>query len=782
MIKFFLFIITATSILFPKVYIVIDENDNPIENVQAYNNLFGTVSDKNGTFNLGNECLDYTLSHIGFQSTIINPCKSIKEKITLYKSPIPNQEIVVQGDLSKSKLKNTVSDIDILTRTNLRNSNKETLNDILQTSTNINHSGVSSRLRYFQIRGIGEYEQFTGQGGPNYYVGTLIDNFNFSGFGAPIFMFDVEQVEIFKGSQSFTFGHNSMAGQIRINTTKPKPLKESKISFEGGSFNKKAIHLMYNRPISKNINFRLSSSKNKDDGFIYNEFINDYSNKRDELVSSIKLSFNKSLKENQKINLLLNILDFNLNNNYDRWSSSNFQNFNDFISYSDFTGLPGNKSLDALDGISKSLELNYKIGSTSLMSVLTKDNLNLNHNYDGDWSNPNHWGNYYFPFSQTERRKRNTNTFETKILTSFPRNTIIFGFFNKELDEKDNANGFIFDLVESYISNFNSNYNIKYSSYYFQINHSLNSKNSIILNVREDNYDNQYYSSSNIIEYGSYASSTNQSPIYKKKETIHSGRIALKLDKIYLSLSQGHKAGGFNQNPFVSELNRFYKPEYSRSFEFGYKDAFGRLNIDLNYFYMMRNNLHVNIADQADTNNPLSFYFFTSNIENGINEGLDLNMNLNANNNTNLFFNVGFLFNTMRDAFSYSSGLDINGEVNYIYQKQREQARAPRYTINAGLEAYVTSNFFIRFETVLKDRYYYFDNQNEMSKAYQLINLNSRYQFSENLSISLNINNALDEKYSIHAFYFSLDGFMDPQLYESPGDPTSFSIKLDYKF
>ena len=75
-------------------------------------------------------------------------------------------------------------------------------------------------------------------------------------------------------------------------------------------------------------------------------------------------------------------------------------------------------------------------------------------------------------------------------------------------------------------------------------------------------------------------------------------------------------------------------------------------------------------------------------------------------------------------------------------------------------------------------------NETALSKpgAYQLINLNSRYQFSENLSISLNINNALDEKYSIHAFYFSLDGFMDPQLYESPGDPTSFSIKLDYKF
>ena len=45
MIKFFLFIITATSVLFPKVYIVEDENNNPIENEQVYNNLLGTASD-----------------------------------------------------------------------------------------------------------------------------------------------------------------------------------------------------------------------------------------------------------------------------------------------------------------------------------------------------------------------------------------------------------------------------------------------------------------------------------------------------------------------------------------------------------------------------------------------------------------------------------------------------------------------------------------------------------------------------------------------------------------
>ena len=51
-----------------------------------------------------------------------------------------------------SKFKNIVSDVEIFTRTNILNSNKTSLQDILKSSTNVNHSGVSSRPRYFQIR------------------------------------------------------------------------------------------------------------------------------------------------------------------------------------------------------------------------------------------------------------------------------------------------------------------------------------------------------------------------------------------------------------------------------------------------------------------------------------------------------------------------------------------------------------------------------------------------------------------------------------------------------
>ncbi len=777
------FIITTiiSTILFSKTFRILDENQNPISNAHIFRNGYVTISDSDGFFFINDKCLDYTISHIAFQDQALNPCQYNFEEIVLNKSSLPDQEIIINGDLNESKLKNSVSDIEILTKKYLENSNTNHLQDFLQSSTNINYSGVSSRTRYFQIRGIGEYEQFVGQGGPNYYVGTLIDNFNFSGFGLPITMFDVEQVEIFKGCQSFTFGQNSMAGQIKIKTSNPKPYQEAGLSIELGNFNKKNIHLIYNQPITKNFSYRITSSKNTDDGFIYNDYLNEHSNKRDELVTNLKLLWNNSYKNNTFVSILINTLYFDLNNNYDRWSPSNFDNFNNFTSYSDFSGLPDDKSLDALKGKSYSFEVDYTTKLFNINSVFSIHDINLTHNYDGDWSNPNHWGSYYFPFSQSEKRKRKSKSFENKFSASYKNNDITLGIFTKHLEEFDSADGFIFDLLNyTYVSNFTSDYKIEYLSYYLQNTYKINNESSIILNVRRDNYKNTYESKSTVSDYY-YNTSTSNNPVYELDESILSARIGLKLSKYHISISRGHKAGGFNQNPFISDANRTYKPEYSSSIDIGYLNTFGPLRLNLNLFHIQRENLHVNIAEQADTDNPLSFYFFTSNIKNGYNEGIDLKMNLKINKSSSIFINAGML-NAMRNSFTYASGVDNDNNTIYKTIPEREQARAPRYTFNIGLESYLTSQLFLRVEAVSKDKYYYFDNENQVSDGYTILNLNSIYRFNDKLSIGFNVRNLLDEKYSVHGFYFSLDGYMPTQLYESPGDPTTYGIELDYKF
>ena len=57
---------------------------------------------------------------------------------------------------------------------------------------------------------------------------------------------------------------------------------------------------------------------------------------------------------------------------------------------------------------------------------------------------------------------------------------------------------------------------------------------------------------------------------------------------MYLSISNGYKSGGVNQNPRLSEDNRLFKPEFNQNIDFGYKYKGQDFYLSLNVFYMLR--------------------------------------------------------------------------------------------------------------------------------------------------------------------------------------------------
>ncbi|KAB0238321.1 hypothetical protein EZJ55_24520 [Microcystis aeruginosa EAWAG127a] len=81
--------------------------------------------------------------------------------------------------------------------------------------------------RYFQLRGIGENDQW--QGAPNPSVGFLIDGIDFSGVGMPATLFDVAQIEVLRGPQGAIHGANALAGLINLRTRAPQPDAERRI-------------------------------------------------------------------------------------------------------------------------------------------------------------------------------------------------------------------------------------------------------------------------------------------------------------------------------------------------------------------------------------------------------------------------------------------------------------------------------------------------------------------------------------------------------------------------
>jgi len=136
-------------------------------------------------------------------------------------SEAPLEEVVIHASLREQTLQEVPASITVLDGTTLRAAGEQHFEDVLALVPNLNWAGGTSRPRYFQIRGIGELEQY--EGAPNPSVGFLIDDIDFSGIGMPATLFDISQIEVLHGPQGTRYGANALAGLIFVRSTEPSP-------------------------------------------------------------------------------------------------------------------------------------------------------------------------------------------------------------------------------------------------------------------------------------------------------------------------------------------------------------------------------------------------------------------------------------------------------------------------------------------------------------------------------------------------------------------------------
>ena len=737
--------------------------NEPIQNVNIFAGDQGTTSDSFGEFSLDMPSgTDIEFSHIGYETVKIKGRSGMLVKMR--ENIIKSDEIIVNAGLIREKLKDKASSIFIATNEDIRDNATANFQDLVDEIPNLNWAGGTSRPRYFQIRGIGERSHYFGEGPPNFSVGFLVDNIDISGAGMVGQLFDINQVEVFKGPQSSVYGPNTIAGLITLFSKDPTNKLNLRSSLTLGSDNQLGFAAAIGNGITPRISYRLSSVVETSDGFRKNNSKNiKNSNGREEKMLRMKL---KMVPINN-ISILSTLLFSKINNGYDVWAPDNNR------SLKTYTDDPGKDSQDTYGlSIDGDIIFNKHIKVKNIISLTRTKAF---HSYDADWGDSTYWmsvlGDSYFPIRDyyEESKNRLSNSLESRIY----HNSTVLGLYRKELQEKQDAAGYIYagDATDG-TSEFQFNSIAGYIHHNMQLTDKLSFKSNIRLELIDYKYKGETQYGDSVLapvshevqdDLGGYRAALS----YKATNTTN----------FFFSSSRGYKSGGINQHPKLEDVSRPFGSEHADNLEIGFKYSGHRLRSSFTLFKTTRGNQQISISDQVVKDDPNAFLFYTSNAGSGRAEGIEFENAYSFSKKIKLSSNIGLL-NTYVDNFKYQTK-DWSGNIIEESGGGRPAAMAPPIMASLGLSVNIF-DILVNTNISYKDGYYYSDSHNEKSDAYKLIDLNLTKEFG-NFSFKFLVNNIFDERYPVRGFYFGLipPDYPD-QLWVSYGNPRQLAINANY--
>ena len=752
--------------------VVVDNDNSPISNVNIFSGLIGTSTPKDGSFEIKiDESSIVTFTHIAYLN-LEYKASEIPQNITLSKNILKSSQVIVSG-FSDRKLSESNNTVNIITNNEIKYGRENHFKDLISKVPNLTFAGGTSNPRYFLIRGIGEISQFSTEGNPNFSIGYIIDDVDYSGIASIGATFGLEQVEVFKGPQNYIFGPNAMAGVINIKSLKPTPYLSTKAIIGANSDQGYNVGLSISNSLTNSIAYRITGYTNYSNGFIYNAFYDkDNTNKNDESFLRTKLVWEPSKKST------LSLMGFKSiqNNGYDVWSPDN----NGDTTYTDFLGI------DNLTANSYSISYKYRLSTSSIELVTTLSEIELDYDYDGDWGNntmwesaPYYWDSilqgYPWSFNDITNRNRITKTTDLKYTKKIKSHIFTLGAYFKSLKEDDYRKGF---LLGAKAESVNTSFDITNKSIYSNLIYNLSEKLIFNLGSRYSDYSNSYTGEGLTSD-----ENWNPVPIESIDESLNNQMIGAHVSinykineklNLYSAVSRGYKAGGINQNPYLSDSQRFFKPEYNININTGIGYLRDIYEVNINLFYMKRSDQQVGLYYQLDPSNPLSFTFYTANAIDGYNSGLETMFKFYISDDLSITLNNGLLknhVNTFLDPF----------DKNVSYG-DREPAHSPSFNYSVLIDYTLNNGLNFSIENTGMDKFFFDDQASIKSDPYSVINFNIGYRIT-NWHISIWGKNILNKKYASRGYFFDLGiGNQGEQVYKAFENPSHFGASIEYNF
>ncbi len=663
------------------------------------------------------------------------------------------EEIVVTASLRPEPASRLPVSTTVLDPETLRAAGLQHFGDVLGLVPNLNWAGGTSRPRFFQLRGIGELEQY--QGAPNPSVGFLIDEIDFSGVAMPATLFDVEQIEVLRGPQGTRYGANALAGLIKLNTRDPEPVLSLMTQAMAGEDGLWGAGLQTGGALAAgdaDSAWRLVAQRLESDGFRHNAFFDrDDTNERQETTVRGKLRLDVS----GAWRIDLTAMHVDLDNGYDVFTPDNSLTTN--------SDRPGE---DAQRSSGGSVVASGDLGAARLVSTSAVAESDIDYSFDGDWGNDAYWGEFapYDYYSSFERRRR-TSSQDLRLLSEATAADAGFGWvaglYALKLEEDGlQRDEFAGEPLRPALS---SAYDATNLAAYGELEWRVGATMTLAAGLRTETRSADYEDS--------------DGARFAPDDTLVGGHLSLRGEPApaaswYVTASRGYKAGGFNIGQRVPLDRRIFSPEYLWNIEAGLRLAAPEANLagELALFHMWRDEPQVATSFQVDPGDPLSYIFFTDNAGGGRNYGLEGRLDWRPVESLRVQGTLGLLHTEYIDYLYGDRNLD-----------GRDQAHAPSWQYSLAAEWSGARGLMLRADVAGSDAFYFDASHDERSEPRTLVNLEAGWS-GPSWSAYLWGRNVFDESYAVRGFYFELEPpDFAKERYVQRGDPRQFGVTLEWR-
>ena len=661
-------------------------------------------------------------------------------------------EIIVTADFRNRPVRELPSSITVMSAEFIEEAAVQHFEELINVVPNLNWSGDGHRARYFQIRGVGELEQY--QGAPNPSVGFLVDDIDFSGIGTIATLFDVQSIEVLRGSQGSRYGANALGGLIYVQSTAPSANSSGRLEMTVADDDAVSIGAAFGGALndSQTATFRSSAHKYESNGFRDNSYLNRKdTNARDELALKTRFRFAPTAAFEANLALMYS----NIDNGYDAFSLDNT-----------YTMLSDNPGKDAQESFGTSLRFDWTYpGELALTSITALANSDIDFAYDADWGNDDSWDPVTYDYVSDNDRERDSLSQEFRLSS----NRWLLGAYASKLEETlltlhtGNYYDPFYDWADSLFYPFGSDYEAINASLFGQYDYDFTEVTRLSAALRFEHRDSDYSDTDGL--------SASQS------DSMWGGELSISHDMndgftAFARISKGYKAGGFNLGVVDPDIREF-EAEELWTIEAGIKSVLFDNNLYFNasVFRSRRVDQQVRTSFQLLAGNPTSFGFATINVDEGVSSGVEADIRWYPNDRWELYANIGLLDATLGDFPASRPG-----------PSGREQAHAPQYTLAGGVVFRHPFGVFARLDATARDAFYYDVSHDQRSESYGLVNTRVGFE-GESWTVSLWARNLLDEPYAVRGFYFGNEppDFPDT-LYTRSGDPRQIGITVEKRF